>query len=250
MRIATIYDIHGNVPALEAVLQDIVRDQVDTIVVGGDVVWGPMPRETLDELLQVDIPIYFVRGNADRVLGSLMAGEDISAEVPEPGRKVATWVAAQLKSDYLLSSWQSSVRFRVDGLGEILFCHATPISDTIIFTRLTPEERLLPIFEEANADLVVCGHTHMQYDRMVGKVRVVNSGSVGRPHGEPGAYWLLIDSEVQFKRTLYDFDKAAARVRGTEYPEAEEFAAVSILDPTPESVTVERFESMAPGPER
>jgi len=65
-RMAAIYDIHGNLPALEAVLLEIVRAEVDKVVVGGDVVAGPMPRETLARLLNLDIPVQFIQGNADR----------------------------------------------------------------------------------------------------------------------------------------------------------------------------------------
>ena len=91
----------------------------------------------------------------------------------------------------------------------MLFCHATPRNDNEIFTRLTPEEHLLPIFARLNADIVVLGHTHMQFDRMVGTVRVVNAGSVGMSFGEPGADWLLLGPDVQLRHTRYDLAKAA-----------------------------------------
>ena len=80
----------------------------------------------------------------------------------------------------------------IDGLGTVLFCHATPRNEIDIFTRLTPEERLLPVFAGVDASVVVCGHTHMQFDRMVGRLRVVNAGSVGMPFGTTGADWLLL----------------------------------------------------------
>jgi hypothetical protein len=97
-------------------------------------------------------------------------------------------------------SWLS-LRVEIDDLGPVLFCHATPRDDNEIFTRLTPEEILLPIFEGQDARLIVCGHTHMQFDRMIGKVRVLNAGSVGMPFGEPGAYWLLLEPDVQLQHT-------------------------------------------------
>ena len=249
MRIAAIYDIHGNEPALEAVLREVAQVRADVIVVGGDAVWGPMPRQTLAKLLQVDVPMHFVRGNADRIIIEQMSGQDVSGEVPEEGRAVAAWVAGQLESKHLelLSEWRDTVRLAAAGFGEVLFCHATPQDDTTIFTRLTPENRLLPIFDEVGADLVVCGHTHMQTDRQIGKVRVVNAGSVGRPNGEPGAYWLLIDSDVQFMHTLYDLEAAAGRVRATEYPEAEQFARGDILRPQSEAEILAIFEPRAIG---
>src|SRR5206468_7273641 len=118
--------------------------------------------------------------------------------------------------------------------GQTLFCHATPRSDTELFSRLTPEDRLLPIFNRLNANLVICGHTHMQFDRMIGKIRVVNAGSVGMPYGEPGAYWLLLGPDVQFQRTQYDLAEAAERVRSTNYPQVEGFAGNNVLRPTSE----------------
>ena len=170
MRIAALYDIHGNLPALEAVLEDVRDAGVDRVVVGGDVLPGPMPRESLDRLLDLDIPVQFIHGNGDRVVLAQMRGQDIS-EVPEPYREVISWTAQQLDPEHerLLAGWPSTCRVEIDGLGEVLFCHATPRNDTECFTRMTPEDRLAPVFAGVNASLVVCGHTHMQFDRMVGK---------------------------------------------------------------------------------
>ena len=126
-------------------------------------------------------------------------------------------------------------------MGEVLFCHATPRSDTEIFTRLTPEDHLLPVFAHLSTSLVVCGHTHMQFDRTVGDLRVVNAGSVGMPFGEPGAHWLLVGSGVEFRRTSYDLESAARRVRSTRYPEAAQFADRSILRPPSEAEMLKAF---------
>ncbi len=126
----------------------------------------------------------------------------------------------------------------------MLFCHATPRSDTQLFTRLTPEERLIPAFENLTAPLVVCGHTHMQFDRMIAGTRVVNAGSVGMPYGEPGAYWLLIGPEVQFRHTLYERTPAAARILATDYPQAQVFAANNVLRIPPEAEALAVFTQM------
>jgi len=123
----------------------------------------------------------------------------------------------------------------------VLFCHSTPRSEAEIFTRLTPEERLLPIFEGLKASVAVCGHTHMQFDRMVGRTRVVNAGSIGEPFGAPGAFWLLLGPDVQFRRTSYDLVAAAELVRETHYPVAQAFAAQCILQPPPEEEMLELF---------
>jgi putative phosphoesterase len=240
MRIAALYDIHGNLPALEAVLQDVRQAEVDQIVVGGDVVPGPMPHETLACLLGLEVR--FIQGNGDREVLAQMAGTK-SGAIPEGFREVMRWVAQQLRpeDEQVLASWPKTLQIEIPGLGEVLFCHATPRNDTEIFTRLTPDDRLLPVFEGVNVPVVVCGHTHMQFDRTIGRVRVVNAGSVGMPFGEPGAYWLLLGPDIQLRKTSYDLTEAAERIRSTEYPQAQDFAAHNVLQPPSEREILERF---------
>ena len=242
MTLAAIYDIHANLPALEAVLAEIRLADVDQIVVGGDVVPGPMPRETIARLLDLDLPVRFIQGNGDREVLALMRGGD-GAAIPEPFRESVRWNARQLgpEEDRLLSGWPPTLQLHIDGLGDAVFCHATPRNDTEMFTRLTPEDRLTPIFDPLNVPLVVCGHTHMQFDRSVGKTRVLNAGSVGMPFQGPGAYWLLLGPDVQLRRTHYDLEEAAARIRASGYPQAEEFAARNVLRPPSEQEMLDLF---------
>lgn len=242
MRVAAIYDIHGNLPALDAVLGDIREAKVDHVVVGGDVLPGPMPRETLARLLELDIPVQFIVGNGDRVVREQMAGRE-SSEVPEQFREVIRWNAKQLcpEDERMLASWPKTARVQIAGLGDVLFCHATPRNDVEIFTRLTSEDRLAPVFEGVDVPIVVCGHTHMQFDRTVGKIRVVNAGSVGMPFQDPGAYWLLLGPDVQLRHTSYDLANAAERIRATRYPQAEDFAARNVLQPPSEASILEMF---------
>jgi diadenosine tetraphosphatase ApaH/serine/threonine PP2A family protein phosphatase len=171
-----------------------------------------------------------------------MRGTD-SSEVPEQFREVVRWVAQQLDPEHerLLASWPKTCCVEIRGLGEVLFCHATPRNDTEIFTRLTSEHRLLPVFEGLDVAVVVCGHTHMQFARTIGSIRVLNAGSVGMPFGEPGAYWLLLGPDIQLRHTPYDLAKAAERIRQTKYPQAQEFAAGSVLQPPSEEKTLEAF---------
>jgi len=232
MRVAVIYDIHGNLPALEAVLQEIRQLDVDQIVVGGDVILGPMSRESLDSLLGLSIPVSFIQGNCEVSVLALMTGKD-PGPLPQQVLDAIRWTAEQLLPEHqqLLADWPKTLRLEITGLGEVLFCHATPRNETECFTRLTPEDKLLPVFEKLNVDLIVCGHTHMQFDRMIGRIRVVNAGSVGMPFGEPGAYWLLLGPNIEFRYTLYDLTEAAKRIRDTKYPQAEDFAANNVLQP-------------------
>jgi predicted phosphodiesterase len=242
MRVAAIYDIHGNLPALEAVFQEIRQTEVDQVVVGGDVVPGPMPCETIRCLLDFEIPVRCIRGNGEAAVLSEMAGTD-AGQLPEQAREAVRWVAQQVHPEHerLLATWPPTLRIRIPDLGEVLFCHATPRSDVEIFTRLTPEERLLPIFAAAKAPLVVCGHTHMQFDRKIGNTRVVNAGSVGMPFGRPGAYWLLLGPDVQLRRTEYHLLKAAERIRETKYPQARDFAEGNVQQPPSEEQMLRIF---------
>jgi len=171
-----------------------------------------------------------------------MAGRE-PANVPEPYRPIVRWTAQQLYPEYerLLASWPKTLRVEIPGLGGVLFCHATPRNENECFTRLTPEDRLLPVFEGLTESVVVCGHTHMQFDRTIARIRVVNAGSVGMPFGESGADWLLLGPAVQLQHTSYDFTKAAERIRDTNYPQAHDFAKRYVLQPSSEREMLEVF---------
>jgi putative phosphoesterase len=242
MRVAAIYDIHGNLPALQAVLEEVRKGSVDLIVIGGDVLPGPMPVETLETLLKLEAPTKFIRGNGESAVLSLLAVKEFS--LPEQAREAVRWTAKQLLHEHerALASWPETLRVEIHGLGEVLFCHATPRNDTEIFTRLTPEERLLPVFQGVDEAVVICGHTHMQFDRMVGKKRVVNAGSVGMPFGAAGADWLLLGPGIELLHTPYDLTLAAERIRKTNYPQAEEFAARNVLQPPAADQMLKLFE--------
>jgi predicted phosphodiesterase len=241
MRVAALYDIHGNLPALEAVLEDVRRAGAHRIVVGGDVIPGPMQTETLARLIACDVPVRFIRGNGEREVLSERAGS--GSTVPEQFRAILRWSAAELTPDHarIITRWGETLSMTISGLGKVLFCHATPRSDSEIFTRVTPEETLLPLFHSLDNQLVVCGHTHMQFDRGIGRCRVVNAGSVGMPYGTTSACWLLLGPDVQLRQTAYDRDRAAAIIRASTYPQAEEFAAREVLNPMSEAEALTLF---------
>lgn len=234
MRIAALYDIHGNLPALEAVVADAMAARVELIAVGGDVLPGPMVEEPLELLRSLPVPVAYLTGNGDREVLAQRRGE--ASTLPPTVQENVRWCAAQLspENEAAMRGWPSSIRMRVPSLGDVLFCHATPRNDTEIFTRETPDAVLLPVFGEADASLVVCGHTHMQFDRRVGDLRIVNAGSVGMPFGEAGAYWLLLGDDVELRRVSYDLDEAATRIRATGYPQREGFARDQVLQPPSE----------------
>jgi predicted phosphodiesterase len=218
VRVAALYDVHGNLPALEAVLAEVARERVNRIVVGGDVASGPMPVETLDALRAAGAT--FVRGNADRVL-------DFEGGAPGPREvwmEARVWVAERLGEERLafLAGLPLDAVLDVDGLGPVRFCHGAPGSDTLTITRLTPDETLRELLAGVEERVVVCGHTHVQFDRRVDGVRVVNAGSVGFPYeARPGAYWALLGPDVSFRYTPYDVEGAVREIRATDYPRAE-----------------------------
>jgi diadenosine tetraphosphatase ApaH/serine/threonine PP2A family protein phosphatase len=162
--------------------------------------------------------------------------------VPERFREPLRWVARTLHPEYdeQVGNWPGTFQVRIPGIGETLFCHATPRKDTDVFFRQTEGPKLQSVFEALNMSLVVCGHTHMQFDRTINGIQVVNSGSVGQAYGGSGAYWLLLGPNVQHKHTSYNLETAAARIRESEYPLAEDFAK-TILQPFSEEEIRKNF---------
>ena len=223
MRVAALYDIHGNLPALEAVLADVERTGVDKIIIGGDIFPGPMAREVLQHLRQLSTPVSFIRGNGDRALVDVAHGRE-SMGLPPSLIPLFKWHAAQLDASDLqeVSQWPLATALSLP-MGDVLFCHATPRDDNEMFNVSTPAERIAPAFAGVGEQLVVCGHTHRQFDRTIGTNRVVNAGSVGMPFGGTEAEWLLLGDAVELRRTAYDRSAAATRVLATDYPRKDEF---------------------------
>src|SRR5918998_515187 len=252
-RVAAIYDIHGNLPALDAVLADLESVNPDLLVVGGDVVAGPMPVEVLDRLSALGESVCFVRGNADR---EVVAAYDHSRysdalDVADPAERVAAFAASKIDRAHRdrLASFAERLVVEVEGVGQVLFCHGSPRSDEEIVSAATTEGRLREILIGVDQDLVVCGHTHAQFDRRVGGKRVINAGSVGMPYqGKPvGAFWLLLGAgSVCMRRSDYDLGRAVERIRATGYPDAEDVAQILLDPPDPEWVA-DFFEQQAAG---
>lgn len=243
-RVAALYDIHGNLPALEAVLDEVRQLNVDAIVVGGDVLPGPLPHECLDLLHHTGARTLFIHGNGESAALEHLAGGTLD-KVPQAFRPAVEWSALQISGDdaNAMRAWPLAVRLRIETVGEALFCHATPRNDTEICTRLSPDERIRTVLAGAGADVVVCGHTHMQFDRTVDGMRVVNAGSIGMPFAAPGAYWLLLGPDVQLRRTGYDLDAAAERLRRSEFPGVEQFVERQVLNPPSEEQMLAAYAS-------
>jgi predicted phosphodiesterase len=186
---------------------------VEAIVIGGDAVAGPFPAETFDVLVSLADAL-FVRGNADRLVVERVEGFG------------SAWCADQLGAERLaaVEAWPFSQRLEIDGVGEVVFCHATLRTDEEIVTRITPEDEVVAAFPGGGT--VVVGHVHVQFDRRYDGLRLVNAGSVGMPYeGRRGAFWALLGAgQVQLRRTDYDVDAAAAAIRGSGWSERDQLA--------------------------
>jgi predicted phosphodiesterase len=224
MRVAALYDVEGNLPALEAVLRDVEREEPDAIVFGGDLATGPLPSDTLDRMRELE-HAHFLRGNADRTVVEVHRGER-PAGLPDDTIEALAWTADQLSDNQIsfLADLPQTITLDVDGLGAVCFCHATPRDDNELFTELTPEDAVAELLAGTSQATVVCGHTHMQFDRRVDRWRVVNAGSVGVPWDDGrDPRWALLGPDVSLRRTELDHEDAASAIRATGWPGAEEF---------------------------
>jgi putative phosphoesterase len=244
-RVAALYDVHGNLPALDAALAEVDELGVDLILSGGDLLLGPQPVECLERLRERGAT--FIRGNCDRAV----VGDVESEHGPwdDPWLARIAWTAEQLSQEQLdfVRSWREVVSVAVDGLGQVLFCHGSPRSDEEIMTAITPPKRLDPMLDGVQESVVVCGHTHVQFDRRLGDRRLVNAGSVGLPYeGEAGiACWALLGPDVELRRTRYDVELAAEAIRTTGYPDEDGAVRGFLLEPSSADEATAHFEDLA-----
>jgi len=243
-QIAVLADVHGVLPALEAVLAERDVLAADVIVLAGDIASGPQPVETLDVLTELGDRVVWVRGNADRELVEMARGQYDK----EPPDAVSPWAAEQLRADQveLLAGLPTTVT-----IGDALFCHATPRDDEEMVLVDSPISRWVTVFTGLPDDVrtVVCGHTHMPFARHVDRRLVVNAGSVGMPYGAPGPSWALLTPDgVQLRRAPLDAAKAAERiVAESTYPGREEWVAEYLLSTYSDTEALEAFRPRAEG---
>ena len=225
-KIAVVSDVHGNSPALAAVLAEIEREQPDLIVSCGDLTWGPLPEETYE--LARGLNARFVRGNADRA---------VLEEVSETEKE--QWMQARHTDEMraFLAGFEEHVVVHVDGLGAVRFCHGSPRTDEECVTPETPEERVREFSQGVEQRVIVTGHVHIQFDREVAGIRSVNSGSVGLPYeGRPGAYWAMLGPDVELRRTEYDIEETIERYRASRQPGVEQIVEMMVEPPEPREV--------------
>jgi predicted phosphodiesterase len=246
-RVAVLSDIHGVLPALDMVLAEPDVAGADRIVLTGDLAAGPLPAQTLDRLAELGERAVWVRGNADRELVQLARGG--GTKIPDP---IAPWAAAQLSGAHvaLLDALPTTVTLPVAGLGDVLFCHATPRDDEEIVLVDSAMARWSEVLAGVDAETVVCGHTHMPFTRLVDRRLVVNPGSVGMPYGSVGAHWALLGGAsgpaVQLRRTRYNADAACrSLVDSSAYPDIEAWAQDFVRTPASDTEALAVFTKLA-----
>jgi len=250
-RVAALYDLHGNLPALRAVLAELARERVDHIVVGGDVANGPLPAGTLDALIALETPVSYVLGNGDVEVAAAYDGEPLAASVlsESPAARASVFAAGRITGAHraLLETFQPTVRLEIDGLGPVLFCHGSPRSENEVITALTPQERLGEILAQGpQAPTIVAGHTHRQFERRAYRWRYVNAGSVGMPYeGRAGAFWALLGPDVELRETAYDVEAALAEMRAGGFDDLDELLEESLLSPMDPDLVARLFEQGA-----
>lgn len=250
MRVAVLADIHGNLPALRAVLAEVDGERVDAIVVAGDVVGGPYPREVLDLLAARPEELLWIAGNSERETVAAWDGE-LPAD-DEAGR-AAAWSSEHLDREWRdrLGSWPFAAA--LDG---VLYCHGSPRRDDEVLTRVTPDDVLAEALSGVGEAVVVGGHTHQQFIRSApGAPTCVNAGSIGIPYeGRAGAFWLIMDGlKAQLRETPYDIGAAREELRASGFPAADEFIEESLTEPVDAAWVATYFEYGAgrgedPGP--
>jgi putative phosphoesterase len=225
-KVAVLSDVHGNAPALEAVLAELDRERPDLVVFGGDFTWGPLPEESFE--LVRGLNARFVRGNADR--GVLERRAETERE---------QWMQEHHTTEMgdFLGRFEEAVVVEITGVGAVRFCHGSPRSDEECVTSETPERRMRQLSAGIDERVLVTAHVHMQFDRKVAGIRSVNAGSVGLPYENcRGAFWALLGPDVELRRTEYDLDEMVERYRASGLPGIEEIVELTLRPPAQREV--------------
>lgn len=215
-------DIHGNLPALEVTLGAAEAAGAEAFVLLGDIALGPMPGQTLDLLESLGDRAIWVHGNCERELVTVFDG----GSVPGPNGESAAATARLIDAGHrdLIDGLPLTVTLDIAGLGPVLFCHATPRRDDEMILVDSSPERWAALLAGVQQRTVLCGHSHMQFDRLAAGHRVVNAGSVGMPYGSPGACWAMLGPDITLRQTEFDTASAADRIARSGYDGAPDWA--------------------------
>jgi putative phosphoesterase len=233
MEVALIGDIHANLPALEAVMTHIQEQRLEKVWNAGDFVgYGAFPDEVVQYFRTAqrlrDVDVLSIVGNYDLKVLKFKKNKDKWRKKKHPYKYLAfKWAYENLskKSRKYLRFLSQQIRMKAEGR-RVLLVHGSPESNEEHLTPETSKKRLRQLAKMADADVIICGHSHQPFAQEVDGVWFINTGSVGRPDdGDPRACYAVaqIDSnhiQVQHHRVEYDIDAAVAAIREHDLPEA------------------------------
>ena len=237
MRIGLIADIHGNLFALDAVLAELQREQLDELICLGDVAVGPQPGETLARLRDAGCPVVMGNWDAYFLSGFPGSGDEVARMLVEMGE----WWAGKLSAAdrAYIESFEPSLERALDGTRLVAF-HGSPRSFEEFIFATTPDEELEQMLDGCHAPLLAGGHTHFAMVRRHQGTLLVNPGSVGLPFVDqrahpmrinPWAEYGIVDLDggrlsVDLRRTSYDVEALLELIRGSGMPHAEWWASL------------------------
>jgi putative phosphoesterase len=232
-------DVHGNAIAHAAALAEAEQERPDLFVFGGDLTWGAEPMATYQLAASRAERAVFIRGNADRALIEGRNGTDRER-----------WMLENHSPEALafIERFDEQAVVEVEGLGPVRFCHGSPRSDEECVTPETPAERVAEFMSGLDEKVLVTAHVHIQFDREIAGIRSVNPGSVGLPYeGRPGAYWALLGSDIELRRTEYDVARAVEAYRESGFPNPEQLVEMLEHPPSPAEVIEDAEERVFAG---
>lgn len=230
MKLAVISDIHSNITALDAVLSDIERQNVDKVICTGDLVgYAPFPNEVIELIRERKIPT--VMGNYDDAVGNMrfICGCDYKDEKAQAlGEASIIWSKEHTSESNkaFLRSLPHEIRLTVNDT-KVLLVHGSPERLNEYIYENTPREEMLHYLEQGNTDVLICGHIHKPYHAAIGNKSIINAGSVGKPkHGDPRATYVVVNFDekvsVQIQMVNYNFEATARAIENSSLPD--EFA--------------------------
>lgn len=233
MKAAVISDIHGNIKALTAVLEDLKKRGIRDVYCAGDLVgYAPFPNEVIDLIRAEKIPT--VMGNYDDGVG--FDRPECGCAYPDPrsrelGQLSIDWTKKMVTGENkkFLQTLPARLELKLDDF-KVMIVHGSPRKINEYLFADKPEQTLKRVVEQSGADVLVCGHTHQPFHKIWGAKHLVNAGSMGKPkHGDPHAVYAILSAEqnklaVDFVKVAYDVESVATAIEQSDLPN--EFAVM------------------------
>ncbi len=228
MKLAVFADVHSNIEALKAVLDEIKKEQADKVICAGDLVgYAPFPNEVINLMRETGIDT--IMGNYDDGVGNMriICGCDYKDENAQRlGEQSIQWTKKEITEENkeFLRKLPHNMKLAADDFS-VLIVHGSPRQLNEYLREEADEDYLLELLTEAQCDILVCGHTHKPFYKDLGNGKfVVNVGSVGKPkHGSPNAVYAVLEIRdipaVEFKEVPYDYEKTAQAIESSTLPD-------------------------------